>query len=256
MKIKLVIYCLLFVFALACFSCSDSQQTQNTTSSGQIKVKKAKKTKKTDKPFYVEIDLANSTGVIDTTRNFILIFDGSGSMGDKLNKADTEPKLAGAKLAAQEFIAKAPNDVNLGLLVFDRSGTRIVVPLGQDNRLELIGAINDIVAGGGTPLSASIKEATKALVKQYKLQLGYGEYRIVAITDGEANGIPKAADYALRRRVLIHSIGLGIEGDHPLREVSLSYEEAFNFEDLGKALEATLSEVDSFDASTFDPIGL
>ncbi len=252
MKVKLAVYCLLLVFCLTCFSCSDSQQKQNTNSSSNVSAQ----AKKSGEPFYVEIDLTGSTGIIDTTRNFILIFDGSGSMGDRLNRGDTEPKLIGAKKAAQEFILKVPNNVNLGLLVFDKRGTRMVVPLGKDNRTELISAVKSISAGGGTPLAASIKEATRALVVQYKQQLGYGEYRIVAITDGEANGIPKAAKFALRRKVLIHSIGLGIEGDHPLREVSLSYEEALNFADLGKALEATLAEADSFDASTFDPTGL
>ena len=255
MKVKLIVYCLLFVFILACIGCSDSQQTQNTNSSSNVKPIKAN-AKKSNDFSYVDIDLTGSTGVIATTRNFILIFDGSGSMGDKLSRDAIEPKLVGAKQAAQEFITKVPNDVNLGLLVFDKGGTRIVVSLGQNNHSELSAAIDEITAGGGTPLAASIKAATDALVIQYKQQLGYGEYKIVAITDGEANGIPDAAEYAMRRRVLIHAIGLGIEGDHPLREVALSYEEAFNFADLGKALEATLSEADTFDASTFDPTGL
>jgi Ca-activated chloride channel family protein len=196
-----------------------------------------------------EISLDDVEGEASLTRNFYFIFDGSGSMGDR---CAGEVKLKGAKEAVRKFLTKIPADANLGLYVFDARGTREVVPLGPNNRAAFMQSIAEIRDGGGTPLARSVQFGADRLVEQYKKQLGYGEYRLIVVTDGQASNIPRAAQYAARYSIPIYAIGLCIGGDHPLRTFAVSYREANNYEDLERALEETLSELPSFDVTEFE----
>ncbi len=212
-----------------------------------------------DDPIEIPLDEEMEGAEVSLARNFYFIIDGSGSM-------DSEPggacrgdqsfgaKLDGAQWAVQEFLAKVPEDVNLGLYVFDRDGRKEVVPLGAGNRDSFLGAVNGIRAGGGTPLAASITYATDRLVKQYQRQLGYGDYRLVVVTDGRADKIPEAARYAAHFGMPIYAIGLCIDEDHPLRRYALSYRAADSFADLAEGLEETLAELQTVDVTTFESL--
>ena len=126
------------------------------------------------------------------------------------------------------------------------------MPLGSGNRPVFMKAIDNVQASGGTPLAHAIRFGTWKLVGQYKRQLGYGEFRLVVVTDGSAKEIPSAARYAQGLRIPIYAIGLGIKGDHPLRAHAVSYREASNFDDLERALEEVLSELPGFDVTEFE----
>jgi hypothetical protein len=190
-------------------------------------------------------------------RNFYFIFDGSGSMNDgpsgtcRPDKAFAH-KIDGAKWAVREFLGIVPADINLGLYVFEAGRRGEVVPLGPDNRQQFLQAVERVQAGGDTPLADAIKFGTDQLVKQYQRQLGYGEFRLVVVTDGIAEQIPQAATYATRYGIAIYAIGLCIGTDHPLRQYAVSYRAADNFKDLAKGLEGTLAELPAFDPSAFD----
>jgi len=201
-----------------------------------------------EQPERVEISLDDAEGEVSLTRNFYFIFDGSGSMS---GECAGQVKLQGAKEAVRRFLSKVPGDANLGLFVFDDRGKREVVPLGPNNRAAFTQAIEEVKNGGGTPLAESIRFGADRLVEQYKKQLGYGEYRLIAVTDGQASGIPEAAQYATRYSMPIYAIGLCIEGGHPLRSFAVSYREANNYEDLERALEETLAELPVFDVTEF-----
>jgi Mg-chelatase subunit ChlD len=193
---------------------------------------------------------------VSLTRNFYFVFDGSGSMNDALDKSCRQErqfahKIDGAKWAVREFLKAVPDDVNIGLYVFDARGQREVVPIGAVKRETFTTAIDQVVAGGGTPLADAIHFATDRLVKQYQKQLGYGEYRLIVVTDGLAEHIPDAATYAAEYGIAIYAIGLCIGADHPLRQYAVSYRAADNFTDLAKGLEATLAELPAFDAAEF-----
>ena len=197
----------------------------------------------------VEIPLDDPQGVASLARNFYFIFDGSGSMGDT---AEGQVKLKGAKEAVRKFLTKIPADANLGLFVFDAGGPREVVPPGPGNRDAFMQAIDNVRASGTTPLAESIRFGTDRLLGQYKKQLGYGEFRLIVVTDGQASDVPQAAQYAARYGMPIYAIGLFIEGDHPLRTYAVSYREANNYEDLERALEESLAELPSFDPTEFE----
>jgi hypothetical protein len=190
-------------------------------------------------------------------RNFYFIFDGSGSMNDgptgtcRPDKA-FEHKIDGAKWAVREFLGVVPADINLGLYVFDAERRNEVVPLGPNNRQQFLQAVERVRAGGDTPLADAIRYGTDQLVKQYQRQLGYGEFRLVVVTDGIAEQIPQAATYATQYGIPIYAIGLCIGADHPLRQYAVSYRAADSFKDLAKGLEGTLAELPAFDPSAFD----
>jgi Ca-activated chloride channel homolog len=212
-----------------------------------------------DDPVEIPLDEDMAGAEASLARNFYFIFDGSGSMesepggacrGDK----SFGSKIEGARWAVEQFLAKVPADVHLGLYVFDRDDRREAVPLGPGNRQAFLAAVKRINAGGGTPLAASIIFGTNRLVEQYQRQLGYGDYRLVVVTDGRADNIPDAARYAAHYGMPIYAIGLCIDEDHPLRRYAVSYRAADSFADLAQGLEETLAELESVDATTFESL--
>ena len=88
----------------------------------------------------------------------------------------------------------------------------------------------------------------------YERQLGYGEYRLVVVTDGQADEIPEAAAYSATYRVPLYAIGLCIGDEHPLRQYAWRYRAADNFADLAQGLEDTLAETTLFDPTEFEEV--
>jgi len=162
-------------------------------------------------------------------------------------------RLEGAKWAVEQFLPLVPRDVNLGLWVFDANGNSERVALGPDKRAQLIAEVQKIRAGGRTPLTESIEQGVNRLVQQRDKQLGYGEFRLVVVTDGEATGrpLPQAVAYARERRMPIYTIGLCLSAEHQLRKSSVSYRAADSIEALKLGLEETLAETNVFDPPTF-----
>jgi Ca-activated chloride channel family protein len=198
------------------------------------------------------------TGEASLARNFYFIFDGSGSMSEPLTKQCKGDKrfssrLEGAKWAVEQFLPLVPNDVNLGLWVFDTSGNNERVSLGPDHRGPFLGEVRKIRAGGQTPLTESIEQGVSRLVQQRDRQLGYGEFRLIVVTDGEATGRPlsQAVAHAREQRIPIYTIGLCLRSDHALRKSSVSYRPADSIEALKVGLEETLAETIMFDPQTF-----
>jgi Ca-activated chloride channel family protein len=182
-----------------------------------------------------------------TQKNFYIIFDGSGSMYGN--------KIIVARKALKRFISMIPEDANVGLLAFDASGNFERGKLGSD-RGELVRQVDSFQAGGSTPLGASVEIAHRELKKQYDKQLGYGEYNIVIVTDGQATD-----RHLLRRAVrkvlgespiVIHTIGFHIGTGHTLNQPGkIYYKTAQNFEELSEGLEEVLAETENFVITEF-----
>jgi len=240
------------VVALIVGSCEKKQPpaSQTSTSSSPRQTTNERKHNISDiERINIPLDSSLPDAEAATTMNVYFIFDGSGSMNDKEGGIT---KLDGAKKAVEEFIKYVPRDINLGLFVFDSNGKREVVPLGPNNHERFLEAIKQIKAGGGTPLAGAIKAGSNKLIEQYKRQLGYGDYRLVVVTDGIARNIPSAAIYATQYGFPIYTIGLFVEEDHPLREYSISYKDAQSFEELRQGLTETLAETEYFDPVEFE----
>ncbi len=250
----------------ACSSSSNSNGAGSDTSADLSKVKQVDPMTSNE----VDSDSNNASGggaggettgpkkgAMDLTRNFYFVFDGSGSMKDPPPASaqgdhNVPSKIVGAKWAVNEFMKNVPKNVNLGLFVFDAHGEREVLPLGPNNRQKFLDDINAVQAKGGTPLGDAVGKGALALAKQYKRQLGYGEYKLIVITDGEAddrieNGITKAIKY----NIPIYTIGFGIGPTHSLRKYSISYRSADSAKQVESALEQAAAELDVFDAPSF-----
>lgn len=192
-----------------------------------------------------------------SSRNFYVVFDGSGSM-QEAGCGSNQPKIDTAKEAVANFARTVPPDANLGLVVFDNAGTSERVPLGVDNRELFMQKVRAVEAGGGTPLRSSLGVGALKLERQAQQQLGYGEYNLVVVTDGEANEgeDPRAVvdDLLLNSPVIVHTIGFCIGEAHSLNQPGRTmYKAANQPAELVKGLENVLAEAESFDVSSFKP---
>ncbi len=192
-------------------------------------------------------------GKISLARNMYFVFDGSGSMRHQpAGNPNKQPKIEGAKWAVQEFLKAVPKDVNLGLYVFDSKGARQVIPLGSNNRDQFLEGVDNVQAGGATPLGAAIRKAADALVSEYRKQLGYGEFRLIVITDGEStDSIEQGVSRAATNKIPIYTIGFDMGEQHSLRKHSVSYRSADSAKEVEKGLEEAGAELDVFDPPTF-----
>lgn len=116
----------------------------------------------------------------------VIILDASGSMDAKM--PDGTKKLDAAKSALQSVLLRIPETTHIGLLVF--SGTNVpdpwVYPLGPRDNEALAKAIQMPDPGGNTPLGRFIKTGADRLLEERTKQYGYGSYRLLVVTDGEA----------------------------------------------------------------------
>jgi len=189
-----------------------------------------------------------------TARNFVLVFDDSGSMKD-VKCSGGKRKVDAAKAAVVEWSKTVPEGANLGLVTF-HSGDWRLQPLTAGSMAEFIRAVKYIGAGGGTPLTGAVKKAFMMLTEQGLKQLGYGEYTIVVVTDGEADrmkNLKRRIQYILENSpVQIHTIGFCIGNKHTLNQPGRTiYKAADNPEELRQGLRDVLAEAEEFDVSDF-----
>ncbi len=191
--------------------------------------------------------------------NLYLIVDGSGSMAD-VGCSDGKPKADAARGAILSFLDKVPaQGVNLGLILFDERGAKIYSELTDDDDAVVREAIEGLTPGGGTPLGQALQYAVTELRRQAIRQRGYGDYRIVVVTDGLA-GDPQemylAVGDILKAPITLHTIGFCIGEDHPLNLPGrLIYVAAMDTDGLTRGLDQVLAESEDFDVGTFTPTG-
>jgi Mg-chelatase subunit ChlD len=190
------------------------------------------------------------------TINYYLVLDASGSMLSHKCGGGTS-KIDAALAAVKHFIAAVPADTNVGLAAFDRRAISERVPLGVGNRDSLYAALKNIVAGSDTPLRSSIKIGYDKLTAQARTQLGYGEYHLVVVTDGNPdppNEDPTTTvnEILAKSPVVLHTIGFCIDSNHVLNQPNRTYyASATNPEELQAGLQAVMAEAPTFDAAQF-----
>jgi Ca-activated chloride channel homolog len=198
--------------------------------------------------------------------NIYVVFDGSGSMYNCVDRQGNEyspdrqcqAKIDGGRQAMLSVVSKLPAaHVNLGLYVFDDRGRRERVALAGNNRDQMLTAVKAIRAGDTTPLGPAIKVGAKALIAQYKKQLGYGTYRLIVVTDGmpdSEDDVDNALKFIGKSGVPIeiYTIGFGMNDPaHPLRKASVAFTPAYNGGEVKDALEKAVSESTAFDPAAF-----
>jgi len=195
-------------------------------------------------------------GEVSLARNFYFLFDCSGSMEETCSGKD---KIQGARQAMLRFLKNVPVDANTGLLAFgleNETGCKELLPLGKNTYVALEKALSPLEPTDGTPLGNALFIGTEKLVEQYKKQLGYGEYRLVVVTDGNASDmghmVKACKNLTKFGFISLYSIGLCMDTDNSLKDFALSSRDASNYQELEEALIETAAETDVFDASVFD----
>jgi Ca-activated chloride channel family protein len=181
-----------------------------------------------------------------TRRNFVIVLDGSGSMADRQCSGDMR-KIDAAKAAIKAFAAKLGPDDNLGLCAFDSNGVTERTPLGTNNRKQFDDALNNVLSDSYTPLKDAVQLGYDVIKKQARRQLGYGQYFLVIVTDGEASSgyDPTAIVNTIvgESPVVISTVGFCIGEGHSLNRPGLTlYHDATNLKQLAEGLESVLAE--------------
>ena len=199
-----------------------------------------------------QVDLAENI----LARNYYVVLDGSGSMREQKCSGGVD-KSSASKTALKKFADTVPADANLGLLAFDFAGVSERSPLGMKNRKTFFASLEAVRADKNTPLRDAVALGLKALEHQARRQLGYGEYHLVVVTDGEADKGQRpdqVVDYIVDRTpIIIHTIGFCIGEDHSLNQPGRTiYKAADNPAELGKGLQEVLAEAETFVLDRFE----
>ncbi len=203
---------------------------------------------------YIDDAQATELAADPLVKNYVLIFDGSGSMGET-DCGEGRTKIAVAREAVKQWIKLLPPQDNLGLVAFHNNGW-IEQRLRAGDRQALINQVQSIVYGGKTPLTRALRLAFQELTRQGRRQLGYGEYTMVIITDGIANDetrLAKLVGNLLRQSPInIYTIGFCISSRHALNQPGqTTYHSANNPAELRQGLQAVLAESETFDDAQF-----
>ena len=199
---------------------------------------------------------------VDPARdNIVVVLDASGSMRELMPGSD-RTRMNVAKDALLRVLATVPPTTNVGVLVFSgkNTGQGLLHPLEPIDRDSVRAAITRIGAAGGTPLGAFLKTGTDMLLEKRKEQRGYGTFRLLVVTDGEASDAKLVDRYLpdiLSRGVTVDVVGVAMASDHQLATRVHSYRRANDSEALVEVLTEVFAEVggaqdDATDAEAFD----
>ncbi|MEM7166946.1 MAG: vWA domain-containing protein [Planctomycetota bacterium] len=185
----------------------------------------------------------------DCQNNIVVVLDASGSMSDRMR--NSEPKMAVAKEALNAVMRTVPATTNVGLLCFGagrRKGNDWLYPLGPVDANKIQQVVNAVRPGGNTPLGAFMKKGVDRLLQQREEQHGYGSYRLLVVTDGQASDADLVNKYLpdiLGRGVTVDVIGVSMPGKHALATRVHSYRSADDPTTLRSALQEVFAEVGS-----------
>lgn len=178
--------------------------------------------------------------------NVVIVLDGSGSMGNRMSGGVR--KIDAAKDALKEVLKNVPPSTNVGLLVF--SAKRVpndwLYPLGPRDDAQLLRVIDLPEPGLNTPLGEYIKRGADRLLQAREEQRGYGSYKLLIVTDGEAtdgNLTDVYVPQVLARGITIDVIGVDMKKDHTLATKVNSYRRANDPAGLKQAIADVFGEV-------------
>lgn len=182
----------------------------------------------------------------DAIDNVVIVLDASGSMRTPFD--GNRDRMSAAKAALKQVVAKVPAETHIGLLVFSAANLTNdwAFPLGPRNDPVLNAAIDGIVASRGTPLGAYIKRGADRLLEERTRQFGYGTFRLLVVTDGEAQDqelVEKYTPEVIARGITMDVIGVAMNTRHTLATRVHSYRGANDPAALQKALAAVFAEV-------------
>jgi uncharacterized protein YegL len=180
------------------------------------------------------------------TDNVVIVLDGSGSMKQKMRRAGVT-KMNAAKSALHQVLAQMPETTHVGVIAFSSGAKRPwLAPLGKMDLPRVRQAIDGLMPDGGTPLGRYMKLGADRLLEQRAAQYGYGTYRVLVVTDGEADDADLVNKYTadiIARGITVDVIGVEMSSDHTLATRVHSYRRADDPESLRSAIAEVFAEV-------------
>lgn len=191
--------------------------------------------------------LASSSFAQEATDNVVIVLDSSGSMAGPLPGSNLK-KMTGAKAALKQVLKSVPQDTHIGLLVFSANGaaTDWLYPLGPRDDARLMEAIDRPEPGDGTPLGKYLKKGADRLLQERAKQFGYGSFRLLVVTDGEAEDPHTVERYTpeiIARGITVDVIGVAMNQRHTLATRVHSYRSANDPASLKRAVAEVFAEV-------------
>jgi uncharacterized protein YegL len=190
------------------------------------------------------VPLARAQEAVD---NVVIVLDASGSMAGRLPGSNLD-KMTAAKAALKQVLKSVPENTHIGLLVFSAKGveTDWLYPLGPRDDARLMQAIDRPQPGGGTPLGAYLKKGTDRLLQERAKQFGYGTFRLLVVTDGEAGDqdlVERYTPEVIARGIKVDVIGVAMNQRHTLATRVHSYRSANDPASLQRAIAEVFGEI-------------
>ena len=178
----------------------------------------------------------------------VIVLDASGSMSGKISPNSSLDRMTAAKQALLKVTQLVPTNTYIGLLVFSDPNLKDewVYPLGPRDISRLRAAILKPQPGAGTPLGAYLKKGADRLLQARTEQHGYGTYRLIVVTDGEAQDpelVDRYTPEITRRGLTLDVIGVAMAQRHTLAQLAHSYRAANDPAALSRALSEVFAEV-------------
>jgi uncharacterized protein YegL len=197
--------------------------------------------------FAVGILTASATIAQEAADNVVIVLDSSGSMARPLTGAGTD-KMTAAKAALKQVLSSVPQETRIGLLVFSAKGVSDdwIYPLGPRDDARLMQAIDRPMPGGGTPLGAYLKKGADRLLEERAKQFGYGTFRLLVVTDGEAEDqklVERFTPEVIARGIKVDVIGVAMNQRHTLATKVHSYRSANDPASLKRAIAEVFGEI-------------
>ena len=179
--------------------------------------------------------------------NVVIVLDSSGSMARPLPGAGTD-KMTAAKAALKQVLSSVPQETRIGLLVFSAKGVSDdwIYPLGPRDDAKLMQAIDRPMPGDGTPLGKYLKIGADRLLEERAKQFGYGTFRLLVVTDGEAEDQQTVERYTpevIARGIKVDVIGVAMNQRHTLATKIHSYRSANDPASLKRAIAEVFGEI-------------
>jgi hypothetical protein len=183
----------------------------------------------------------------DALDNVVIVLDSSGSMAGPLPGGDTD-KMTAAKAALKQVLQSVPQETRIGLLVFSAKGVKTdwVYPLGPRDDAKLMQAIDQPEPGRDTPLGSYLKKAADRLLEERAKQFGYGTFRLLVVTDGEAQDqalVDRFTPEIIARGITVDVIGVAMNQRHTLATRVHSYRSANDPTSLKRAIAEVFAEI-------------
>lgn len=243
----------ILIFVRTCICCKERTPQQVQQEYQKVITPQTQEERKVEELIRWPGEVKNQEVVAENifSRNFLVVLDTSGSMDDRACAGGGD-KITVAKKALEIFASSVKDNDNLGLMIFN-NGSKLLVPLApaKNNSADFLQKVSEMKAGGGTYMAEAVRDGFAELTRQGKVQLGYGSYYLVMVTDGQANsGHDPTADinYVIDNTpIMVYGIGFCIKGDHPLNQKGRTiYREASSPEQLTKALADVLAESEQY----------